>query len=306
MTDIRRLDRLAARQHGVIGRHQATEAGLTHSQIQRRLASGEWIKISAGIYALGSAPATWNRQLQAALLSNPEGVAAGRTAAVLHRLDGFRKTRPEILLPFPGNARSPIARIIRSRHFDTVAKTSVQSIPCTTVAETILTLSLRETPDTIERVLDEQLARGSVMIADFDPIFERLEFAKQRGLPHLRRVVSERSADAYQPPTNELERLLYRMMDTPELPDYVRQVPIIYEALEATVDAYIPLWRLIVEGDGRRWHTRKADFERDRRRDNAAAREGLLVIRFTYHMLKNDQQGCVETLLEAGRWRRSA
>jgi len=79
-----------------------------------------------------------------------------------------------------------------------------------------------------------------------------------------------------------------------------------YSQVEPTVDSYIPDWRMIVEADGRRWHTRKADFERDRLRDNAAAAAGMVVIRFTYQMLKNHPEQCLQTLLDAGRWRRSA
>jgi len=76
-----------------------------------------------------------------------------------------------------------------------------------------------------------------------------------------------------------------------------------YPRLAATTDAFIPQWRLIVEADGRRWHSREADFEKDRARDNAAAAAGLVVVRFTYRMLKDDAAGCSQTLLETGRWR---
>jgi very-short-patch-repair endonuclease len=177
---------------------------------------------------------------------------------------------------------------------------------CTTVAETILTLSMRETPGTIERCLDNELARGLLAASDFAPIFERLANARQRGLPLLRALVRERSDDAYQPPTTELERLLYRLLDEPVLPESTRQMPMDYPQVAATVDAYILDWRMIVEGDGRRWHTRKADFERDRLRDNAAAAAGMVVIRFSYPMLKDHPDRCLQTLLEAGRWRQSA
>jgi very-short-patch-repair endonuclease len=100
--------------------------------------------------------------------------------------------------------------------------------------------------------------------------------------------------------------MLYRFLDDPVLPQSTRQLPMKYPQVAATVDSYIPVWRLIVEGDGRRWHTRKADFERDRRRDNAAAAAGLVVIRFSYQMLKYHRDQCLQTLLEAGRWRQSA
>jgi very-short-patch-repair endonuclease len=44
----------------------------------------------------------------------------------------------------------------------------------------------------------------------------------------------------------------------------------------------LPEHRLIVEADGRRWHTRVADFDRDRWRDNEATANGYRTLRFTW------------------------
>lgn len=244
--------------------------------------------------------------MHAAIVSRPNAVAAGRSAGYLHGFPGFRQGKPEVLVPFEGNARSPLARIVRSRHFERVATVMIDGFASTSVAETVLTLSLRESANTLERIVDDRIAARALHITDFDQILERLINARQRGLPTLRRIVAERDSDAYQPPTSELERLLYRLLDRDELPDYSRQLPIDYPSMKATVDAYLPVWRSIVEGDGRRWHTRKADFERDRRRDNAAAAAGLLVIRFSYHMIRYEPDVCLQTLLDAGRFRQSA
>ena len=178
-------------------------------------------------------------------------------------------------MPFDGDSRSDMARVIRSRHFDSVSRTKVNRFETTTTAETVLTLSLRETAATIERLVDDLLARRKVKIVDFDPILERLAGARQRGLPALRRIIAARSSEAYRPPMSELERMLYRLLDHPGIPPYSRQLPIEYPTVEATVDAFIEKWRLIVESDGRVWHSRVADFERDRERDNAAAARGL-------------------------------
>lgn len=174
------------------------------------------------------------------------------------------------------------------------------------MAETILTLSFRESGAVIERIIDDRIAARALEVTDFDPIFERLYKARMRGLPMLRGIVAARDHEAYQPPTNELERLLYDLLESDELPGYERQLPIQYPSLAATVDAYIPSWRLIAEADGRRWHTRKADFEKDRARDNAAAAAGLIVVRFTYRMLRDDPDACLQTLLQTGRWRETA
>lgn len=259
--------------------------------------------MAEGVYALASAGVSWEGIVQASLLSNPGSIVAGRSAGVLHRFPDFRRGKPEILTSFSSDSRSRIARVIRSRHFDKVATTNVRGFPTSTIAETILTLSLRESPITIERIVDDQLVTGRLEITEFDPILERLEFARQPGLGALNRIVRARSHSAYQPPTTELERLLYRLLDRHELPAYERQLPISFPRIDATVDAFIPIWRMIVEGDGRRWHTRKADFERDRSRDNAAAAEGYIVVRFTYAMLKNNPDDCLETLLKTGSWR---
>jgi very-short-patch-repair endonuclease len=214
-----------------------------------------------------------------------------------------RESKPEILIPFAGNSRSPLARVVRSRHYSLIQRIAVQGMDTTSIPETLLTLGLTHPPSMIERWVDDLMARNRLGASDFDPIFARLTDARFRGLKALRGIVGSRDEDAYQPPTSELERLLYGLLDLTELPRYSRQVPIEYDQLQTTVDAYIEDWRIIVEGDGRRWHTRKTDFDRDRSRDNAAAGKGIQVIRFTYRMLKDDPQGCVNTLLHAGQWR---
>jgi len=298
-----RFDELAARQDGVINRRQALDCGLTTDQIQRRLDTGHWVRMDTAVYRLRSASPTWRQRVRAAILSRPRAVVAGRSAAFLHGFDAVGPTRPEILVPFQGNARSTLAKVIRSRLYDEIATVSVQGFEATSVAETLLTLAGMMPYAGLERLVDHELASNRVDIDSFGPIFDRLEYARVRGLGALRRIVYERSADAFQPPTSALERLLYRLLDRAELPPYTRQLPIAYPNLEATVDAFIPRWRLVVEGDGRRWHTRRADFERDRVRDNAASAAGLRVVRFTYQMLKSDAEGCVTTLIEAGGWR---
>ena len=301
-----RADQLLAHQHGVISNRQAVTSGMSPSQIGRRLEAATWIRVSSGVYAVSTSLPTWERQLQSALLSHPGSLAAGRSAGFLHGFDGLKQSKPEILIPFGGNGRSPLARVIRSRHFDAVAVASVRRFPITTRPETILTMSLRETPATIERLIDSELVRKKIRISDFDPILERLVNARQPGLGALRRIVRSRDSDSYIPPTTVLEKLLYGLLDVSDLPPSGRQIPISYESSKATVDAYIPEWKMIVEADGRRWHTREADFERDRARDNAAGASGLIVMRFTYTMLSQDPSSCLHTLKEAGRWRQAS
>jgi very-short-patch-repair endonuclease len=69
---------------------------------------------------------------------------------------------------------------------------------------------------------------------------------------------------------------------------------------DGRVDALIEDWGLVVEADSRRWHTRVGDFEADRQRDNDLIARGFRVVRFTYQMLKEDSEGCVRIIIQAG------
>lgn len=297
---------VASRQHGAFSRAQAMAHGFTVKMIQARIDGNLWLRLDHNVFAIAGTPDSWHRTLTAAVLSRPEAYVTGRSAAHLHGFPGFPKSRPEILAPFKGNARSSLALVIRTRLFDKVAYDAVGGFRATTPAETLLTLGYREPLSVIERLVDHCLTARNLRIQDFDPILDRLEGARVRGLPGLRRIVAERDFDSYQPPTSELERLLYMVLDHPEIPEYTRQLPIAYPSRRATVDAFVGSWALIIEADGRRWHTKAQDFEVDRARDNAAAAAGFLTVRFTYSMLVNDPDGCRETLIKTGSWRRTA
>jgi very-short-patch-repair endonuclease len=300
----RRLDEYASRQYGVFSLGQARTAGISDRMVEHRVATGAWVRLAAGVYALGSSPPTWERQLAAAVLARPGCLVAGTSAAFLHGWEGVQRGRPVVMVPIDGNARSPIARVIRTRYFADVEAVPAGAFRATSPAETLVTLASEVTPTRLEHLLDDCLASGMV---DADTLMALIERRSgQRGLPALRQLTGERLATAYQPPTTVLERPLYVVLDHPAIPPVTRQFPFPRQVLEGTVDAYIPTWRLIVEADGRRWHTRKADFERDRARDNAAAAHGIAVLRFTYRMLVDQPEECLATILATGRARSRA
>ena len=152
--------------------------------------------------------------------------------------------------------------------------------------------------------MDQVLARRSCEIESMLDLLLRRPGVP--GLGRLHPILQERQADAYQPPTSELERHLYRLLDDMSIPPATRQMPFTFDRITATVDAYIPAWGLIVEADGRRWHTRKADMERDAMRDNEAAAHGFAVLRFTWRSLTSQPALCLDQLLRTGRVRRAS
>ena len=304
MVPQRAVDEFAARQYGCFNVNQLRSLGIDRSAVARRVASGEWVPISPGVYAVSSSPPTWERTQSAALLGHPRAIVGGRAAARLHRIEGFERARPVVIVPRTGNARSPIARVIRSAFFNAMATERLRGFRTATPAETLLILAGDISPSRLEDVVEECLLSGRATIDELSQILDRVAGGRVAGSAKLRSMVQARAPSGAEDSTY-LERLLERVLAHPEIPAGILEFPMSINATSARVDAYIGDWNLVVEADGRRWHGRLDDFERDRQRDNSLAAMGLQVIRFTYAMLKNNPDECVKTLIAVGELRRA-
>lgn len=292
------LDDIAAHQYGVFSLHQARAAGVSSTMVETRVRNNAWVRLAPSIYALASAPPKWERQMAAALLTRPGAIVAGKSAAYLHGLPGFRPGKPVIMIGKERNARSTLAKVLRCQKFERVRRVRIRGFEVTDLAETILTIARDVDLDQLERIVDGCIASRDVTVAEMARLID--ERPGTPGIVKYRSVVDERREDAYQPPVSELERHLHRLLASPGIPTTQRQTPFAFERVRMAVDVYIPAWRLIVEADGRNWHTRKADMERDRLRDNEATAHGYGVLRFTWKMLTREPARCLDTLLRTG------
>jgi very-short-patch-repair endonuclease len=95
--------------------------------------------------------------------------------------------------------------------------------------------------------------------------------------------------DGYVAVQSELERALFTALARAGLPAPVRQMPLPGRgAVEGLVDGGYPDARLVIEADGRRWHTRVRDMRRDYARVAEAARAGWQTLRFLYEQIIGD------------------
>jgi very-short-patch-repair endonuclease len=274
-----RIDRLARLQHGAFSRAQAFDVGMTARMITTRLASGRWVGLDRGVYALGSHEYSWERQAMAATLAVPGSAVSGRSAACLHGIDGFRPASLELMVLRPQKARTSLARVRRSGHLQA---TIVRRIPCLTVAHTILSLAGLIPDDRLDAAVDEVLARRLVTIDELQDRFALASTGRRRGFPVLRRILGEKGG-GFVPPTSQLERRLRRFLAAPDLPrfEYEFELPW-WPHGQGRVDAYAPSCSLIVEADGRGWHNRERNMAADRTRDNIATANGHGTLRFTW------------------------
>ena len=222
------------------------------------------------------------------------------SAAYLHRFRGFIATRPAIVVPGSANARSQVARVIRSEHFNQIATTRVQGFTVTSAPETILTIAPDVTRARLEYTIDDLLLAGKVDLQDLEQLVEREDGRRRKGMFVLRQLVDDRSPAAPMRDASYLEKLLYRLLVRAEIPDWRAEHPFSLAHRASRVDVFVPDWKLVIEADGRNWHARVEAFEVDRQRDNELAMQGIQVIRFTYRMLKSDPESCLSTIRSVG------
>jgi hypothetical protein len=274
--------KLARGQHGLWTRQQALAAGLSRSMIRARLDSGLWVKLDTGVYGAASARATWQRSVMAAVLAEPWAVASHRSAAVLHGLDGFRPGRPQITIRPGANARGRLA--IAHRGID-VQTTRIDDIPVTSLAQTFVDLSQVSNQARLQRALSARAETSSTVLEAVRERYCELAPRGGRNLRKLRDVLDGFGAGDL-PTRSELERVMQRVLSVGGIPAIEWEAPFPgRQPSEQRVDGLIPVWSMVIEGDGRAWHTRIADFERDRRRDAEAAAAGFLTLRFTWFQL---------------------
>lgn len=276
-----RVAAIAAKQYDAFSREQAFRVGATDRMVTRRVQAGDWLRPEPAVYTLAGRPRTWLQWCKVAELSCPGAAIAGPAAAALHGLDGYGQCRPEIVVPANANCRTSIAIAHR---YSGAKLTTVKGIRVTTVAQTLYDLCIGGSPLRVERALDGALASKLVTLAELQERSEHYRARRRRGTPVMDSLLAERSADGWEPPSTALESALYAVLGRlPSQPTVVRQADVPWWASQpGRVDAILPASRIIVEADGRRWHTRVADFERDRWRDNLAAAHGYRVLRFTW------------------------
>jgi very-short-patch-repair endonuclease len=95
-----------------------------------------------------------------------------------------------------------------------------------------------------------------------------------------------------------------RVLRIPGLPTPVQQHPVeLADGKWVHLDAAFPGAMVAVELDGAAFHGSREARERDLRRDSALAAAGWIVLRFSYHRLVNDPEGCRREIEAAVRRR---
>ena len=283
---------LAQRQYGAFSRAQAKAAGASSSLIDRRLRSGAWLRAAPGVYSLPGVPPGWYQRLWIAHLhATARSAVSHEAAAAIHEFTGFPRGRVVVTVPHSGYRGVHGAVVHQITDLTPEWCLGHRGLPVTDPARTILDLAALYGFARVEVAAEDAIVARKVTLDRIGTCV--LTFARRGkpGIGKLTRFLDAR-ADGYVPPQSELERMLFAALDLLDLPKPVRQYPFPGRSpVGQTVDGAYADARLVLEADGRRWHTRVRDLDRDHARDTEAARAGWQTLRFLYERLRDDALG---------------
>jgi hypothetical protein len=164
-----------------------------------------------------------------------------------------------------------------------------------TVAEMVHDLARREPRALVQRVLEEAVVARKVDLEEIRTLTSRRQESRCPGAGPVARILLDLDGNGV--PESELERTLGGLLAELGICGAARQASVPWRsAVIGRVDLALPDHRIILEADGRRWHARERDFDRDRARDNEATANGWRVLRFTHRMLRDDLGGCADLI----------
>lgn len=287
------IERLLAGQDGVIARRQALERGMTRAEIARALRRRDWVSVHPGVYVHHTGPLTWQQRAWAAVLRCWPAALAGRSALGPHEgaiqvvVDRHRRLEP------PAGVR-----LHRSSGFADRVQWNLGP-PRLRIEEAVIDLAVaaRDDVDAVAVLADACGGRRTTAARLLEHLAARPRVSRRQFLGGVLRDVAAGACSV-------LEHGYLDLVERPHgLPVGQRQV--VRSATVISDVEYADL-EMLVELDGRLFHTSAGQRDRDLDRDldHATERDGT-TLRLGYGQIFRD--GCrtaakVATVMQRRGW----
>jgi hypothetical protein len=287
----------AADRHGVFTTEMAQRYGVS-DRLRNEWLSLDWItRLGTHTFQFAGSPGTWQMTLAAALGdSGSTAAVSGRSAAALHRLDGFAQGPVEIWVPRASRNRCHLA-VMRSsaRPLLRGDAVTIDGIRCVSAERLILdSLLFRFTQDEIHNAIDSAI---------------RMRLVDEKRL--RQRIVTDLAPNAWHRRTllgalvdtggeSSLERRFLAIVRTAGLPR--PQLQRVYRSGTRTlarVDAEFA-HGVVVEVAGHGSHSTRLQRQHDAQRQTELTLRGKRVITFTYDDIYGRPQWTLNILRSAG------
>jgi hypothetical protein len=281
-------DRLRS-QRGAVTRAQALRAGMTTAAIRTEVRNGRWNRAAPGVYVLSGSATTWEQALWVAHLHlGPDSCISHEAAGRLHGLSEVPGGIVSVSIP---HSRRPRATGVRIRRVDDLAGQQVvrlDGLPVTALPRTIVDLASVLHVARLRLLVERVVIERKVSLAQVGATLAGLRRQGKPGVVLLGRVLDDLGpGDGI--PNGELERLFDELVTLSGLPAPVHEHPLPGVGPRAGfVDRCWPEARLIIELDGRKWHTRRQQVLADHDRLLQAQAAGYETTRLLWEHVRSD------------------
>ncbi len=270
---------VADAQHGVIARWQLADAGVTPAVLKARIANGHLLRLHTGVYAVGHRrlrrEGCW---LAAVLAAGPGAVLSHRDAAALHGLRASNRARVDVTTRRRFRVRPTGIEMHHATALDPLDVTTLNAIPVTTVARTLVDLASVVAKDQLANALSEAERQQTLDVTAVEAAMARTRNRPGPGHARLRSTLDEHRRRGAQLTRSKLEDRFRALLDAHGI-----AAPRMNAQLHGyEVDALWAEHRLVAELDGYAFHRDRRAFQRDRDKANALTAAGYTVLRFTH------------------------
>jgi hypothetical protein len=233
-------------------------------------------------------------------------VVSYRCAAALHEIRGTAQSNIDVTVRGRSHRKHAGIDVHRSTTLTPTDVTTVNGIPCTTVARTLLDLAQVIKGRPLERALDQA---EILQLLDLAALDDQIKRNKPRLAAKRLQAVLEQHYIGSTPTWSELEELLLaacRRRDLPMPEVNALIAPDDGDPIAMRVDFVWRSHRVIVETDGHGTHHTRQAFEEDRRRDQRLFAAGWIVMRVTWRQLTQNPEEVFDRLARLLRRQQAA
>lgn len=305
------LHHLALTQHGLITAADVTRLGVTSHGVRRRITTGQWQRLTAGVWRLTTQPRTWLQRLHAAQLAlGPQAWLSHHTAAALHEFDGFGVdlSAPDgpvdVLVAWPQRSQRgpwtlhvmgpgqppPVPNLEVERHQAT-------GLLVTTPARTVLDLSTLGLSDgRLGDAIDSAVRMNRASPQFIGRLLARRTGSRHRGVAQLRSLLTDTGG------TNRLERAMLAWLRTEGLPRPQTQRTLRTGGRPvARLDFRFTDVRVVLEVSGALGHSSLEARRRHAAMVHAAQHEGEYLVELMADEVFQRRPGALDAVLTARR-----
>jgi very-short-patch-repair endonuclease len=293
------LSALAGRQFGLVTYEQLVALGFSRAEIQSLVKRGLLHRLHHNVFAFGHPRIVSHARLLAAHLTcGPDSFLSHRTAAAVWDLRPVNVRRIEVTLPGTYAPERPGLIVHRSLAVTDDEVRTRNGLRVSSVARLIVESAQTETVKGLSDLITEAVRRRHLDLAALERTMER--HAGRPGMPKLREA--HRGYEPRPRRKSGLERAFDELIKDSGIPEPQRNVFI--DGWE--VDCYWPESKLVVELDGRDYHSSLRDMEKDKLKDAKLALLGIQVVRITDLRVELEPDQILADLLQLTRRERRA